>query len=93
MSRVLFTCPDCKRDVVLEPPLSARQESSGVPMSRKTALFLFRHGDDGVCTDCMIRRRSESAEALMRKRGEESDRLAVAGFYRFRKKDEHGFAA
>lgn len=93
MSQVLFTCPDCKRDVVLEPPLSKRQESFGVPMSRKTALFLFRHGDDGVCTDCMIRRRSEAAEALMRKRGEESDRLAAAGFYRFRKEAPYGCVA
>lgn len=83
MSAPLFTCYACKTPVVLSPPLSHRTSSFGLPMTRADALHLFRHGDDGICTACMIRRRSESAKALMRKKGLESAARRAAGYYEF----------
>jgi len=68
MSNVLYTCvnPACRKDVVLDPPISRRLDREGLPMTRKHALFLFRDSKAGMCADCYIKHCNVQTEKLMR---------------------------
>lgn len=73
----LYTCSECKTDVVLVPPLSQRKGADGQAMTREEALSIFRDGRGGKCTDCYLTQRSGESVDLMRKIGAEQKPAAV----------------
>ena len=55
MSAVKDICTSCGEKLKLTPPLSEREESFGVPMTKEYAVFLFMPG--GVCRACTVKNR------------------------------------
>ena len=66
MSAPLYTCIDCKQPQRLSPPLSARTHE-GAPMTRVTALFLFRDSKGGRCVDCYVKHQAAETAALIQR--------------------------